>query len=216
MGADGSCLTWLTNGTPASFFATWRPGSGTAFDPGTCDPNAREVRVERAAPAPLRDRLWLGPRYRGLLLSDVAPRALSYDDCAGTKPRWSSRSRGGTLGSHCAACAGRPSRLPPPRVPRILVQRLEATAKTYARERTITRTAHALGIARHRVSGRLRLREALRAFGPYRFGRLGLREALRAFGPYRFSSASSEPTALDSHVDLIYLIRSPHVADDGH
>ncbi len=226
--ADGSCLTWVTNGTPASGSASWRPRSGTAFDPGSCEPNDRPVRIEPPAPVPLRDRLWLGPSYRGLLLSGVERRSLWYDDCGSFDPRHCPpavgvsteatcryrtfrgftengyrivRRRGALVGysnegggivllsGHQATMvfafprrhawlalrrlrpldATQPSRLPPPRVPRILVQRLETTAKTYARERTIQGTAHALGIARHRVSGRLRLREALRAFGPYRF-----------------------------------------------
>jgi hypothetical protein len=85
--ADGSCMTWLTNGTPASFFATWRPGSGTRFDPGTCDPEARPARVEPPAPAPRRGRLWLGTSHRGLLLSLVDGGYVAYDDCAHFDPR---------------------------------------------------------------------------------------------------------------------------------
>ncbi len=38
---DGSCLTWITNGTPASAAPSLRPGSGDSFAPGSCDPGAR-------------------------------------------------------------------------------------------------------------------------------------------------------------------------------
>jgi dipeptidyl aminopeptidase/acylaminoacyl peptidase len=82
---DGSCLTWLTNGTPASGAPAWRPGSGTRSDPGSCDPSARPALVDAPAPPRVRGGLWLGPRYRGLLLSRVGGgsrrRYLSYDDC---------------------------------------------------------------------------------------------------------------------------------------
>jgi hypothetical protein len=79
--ADGSCLTWLTNGAPSSSGATWRPGSGTDFGPGSCDPNERVPRAE-APRLPRGPGLWLGPRYRGLLLNDVTAGHLSYGDCA--------------------------------------------------------------------------------------------------------------------------------------
>ena len=78
---DGSCLTWLTNGTPESTHPAWRPASGTRFDPGSCDPDERPAQVD--APRLPRGRgLWLGAHYRGLLLSDVTAGHLSYDDCA--------------------------------------------------------------------------------------------------------------------------------------
>jgi hypothetical protein len=79
--ADGTCLTWLTNGTPASSGPAWRPGSGTRYDPGSCDPGSRAPLVDPPAPPPLRGRLWLGTGYRGLLLSDVQGSLLAYDDC---------------------------------------------------------------------------------------------------------------------------------------
>ena len=82
--ADGSCLTWLTNGTPASGLPAWRPGSGTRFDPGTCDPDARPPLI--GAPS-VRRGLWLGSEYRGLLLSRVRQGRLFYDDCARFEPR---------------------------------------------------------------------------------------------------------------------------------
>jgi hypothetical protein len=85
VGADGSCLTWLTNGTPASSVPSWRPGSGDRYDPGGCDPRARRALIEAPIPRALRGGLWLGSRYRGLLLSRVEQtrrnRYLSYNDC---------------------------------------------------------------------------------------------------------------------------------------
>jgi dipeptidyl aminopeptidase/acylaminoacyl peptidase len=85
VGADGGCLTWLTNGTPASFAATWRPGSGTRYDPGSCDPGLRAALVDAPTLPSLRGGLWLGTRYRGLLLSGVERMGrhtlVAYDDC---------------------------------------------------------------------------------------------------------------------------------------
>jgi WD40-like Beta Propeller Repeat len=78
--ADGSCLTWLTNGTPSSGSATWRPASGSRFDPGSCDPATREPAVSRRPP-PKRG-LWLGPRYGDLLFTGVGNGIAWYDDCA--------------------------------------------------------------------------------------------------------------------------------------
>jgi hypothetical protein len=83
--ADGTCLTWLTNGTPASGLAAWRPGSGTRYDPGSCDPATRPAVID-AHPLPeVEGGLWLGPRFRGRLLSGTLGegrhRHLAYEDC---------------------------------------------------------------------------------------------------------------------------------------
>jgi hypothetical protein len=82
---DGGCLTWLTNGTPASGTASWRPDSGTRFDPGSCDPASRPALIDPPVLPSIRSGVWLGPTYRGLLLSRVdrtGPRpSLSYLDC---------------------------------------------------------------------------------------------------------------------------------------
>jgi hypothetical protein len=51
----------------------------------------------------------------------------------------------------------------------VLARRLESAARARRRHGTIERTARVLGIARFEVEGRLRLRRALRSFGPYRF-----------------------------------------------
>ena len=82
MAADGSCLTWLTNGTPASGAASWRPASGGRFDPGSCDPATRAPRFERPRLPRVRGGLWLGRQHEGLLLADVYRWDLRYDDCA--------------------------------------------------------------------------------------------------------------------------------------
>ena len=48
---DGSCLTWLTNGSPSSAIPAWRPGSGDAFAPASCDPRSRTAQPRRPAEA---------------------------------------------------------------------------------------------------------------------------------------------------------------------
>lgn len=78
---DGSCFTWLTNGTPSSVSATWRPGSGDSFDPGSCDPNTRAPSLGVTSPRPFTGGLWLGVRYRGLLLAGADKNSLDYGDC---------------------------------------------------------------------------------------------------------------------------------------
>jgi hypothetical protein len=234
--ADGSCLTWLTNGTPANDAPAWRPISGSRFDPGSCDPGARAALVHAPTPPRFRGGLWLGPRYRGLLLSRVSGGRrrpyVSYNDCE----RFDARACPATvdIGSE-AACriaafrgltgnsyrflrrrgaivafygsdapvrilsghavttidlargnrlrdifrvmrslrpldASRPARrLAAPRVPRRLARRLETTARIRSRSRTVEQAARALGIRRFELERRLRLRQLLRSFGPYRF-----------------------------------------------
>jgi Tol biopolymer transport system component len=83
--SDGSCLTWLTNGTPASGAPAWRPDAGTRYDPGSCDPHSRPVLIDTPPLPRIRDGLWLGPRFGGLLLSDAQRTGrepyLAYVDC---------------------------------------------------------------------------------------------------------------------------------------
>jgi Tol biopolymer transport system component len=43
---DGSCLTWLTNGTALSSSPAYEPGAGLSADPGGCGPTQREPLVE--------------------------------------------------------------------------------------------------------------------------------------------------------------------------
>jgi Tol biopolymer transport system component len=92
---DGTCLTWLTNGTASSVEPAWRPG-GAATDPGGCGATPRKPLIEVdlgqarefGSPRPL----WLGLTHRGLLLSDVThgrsePLFFDYADCARYRPQ---------------------------------------------------------------------------------------------------------------------------------
>ena len=79
---DGSCLTWLTNGSPASRDPAWGGSSGPSASGrcGSIRPRPRvEVRTDRARG--LAGALWLGRSYRGLLLAGAFSEALIYDDC---------------------------------------------------------------------------------------------------------------------------------------
>ena len=89
--SDGSCLTWLTNGTPSSGAPAWRPGSGTRYNPVSCDPSSRPALIDSPPLPRVRSGLWLGPRFGALLLSRTA-RGLSepylaYYDCGLFDPR---------------------------------------------------------------------------------------------------------------------------------
>lgn len=94
--ADGSCLTWLTNGSPSSGDPAWR---GSAFSPaqvGACGPVRRpplvDVDVEALRASDRHPAYWLGNRHGSLLLGsaqgyEVGRRSLRtyaffYDDCA--------------------------------------------------------------------------------------------------------------------------------------
>ena len=91
---DGDCLTWLTNGTADSGDPTWHPAPG-ATEPAGCGATPRPPLVEvDLGPATGFDTgrpLWLGKRYRGLLLSDVdsGPHELffGYLDCGRYRAR---------------------------------------------------------------------------------------------------------------------------------
>ena len=62
-------------GTPA-----WRPGSGDSFT-ADCDPEARPLRYTPPKTAKFVGNLWLGHRYKRLLLTDVYGGGLDYRDC---------------------------------------------------------------------------------------------------------------------------------------
>jgi dipeptidyl aminopeptidase/acylaminoacyl peptidase len=96
---DGSCLTWLTNGTPASDDPDWRNAPGSSSRPRGCGPTplpprvAVDTRQVRAVDHPV---FWLGTHDRGLLLSHTeAIRGgrsagavyLHYEDCGRFRPR---------------------------------------------------------------------------------------------------------------------------------
>lgn len=89
---DGSCLTWLTNGTPASSAPTWSGKAGVSTDSGGCGAQGRSALLEIAAPRRTSGRaatLWMGENFRGRLYSGAAGLSsggplslLEYRDCA--------------------------------------------------------------------------------------------------------------------------------------
>ena len=91
VGAEGACLTWLTNGSPASEDGAWRPGPSPAdASPGRCGAARRplvEVPLDRRA----RGLLWLGPTHDDLLVSEYQPGRhatyIQYGDCGRFDPR---------------------------------------------------------------------------------------------------------------------------------
>jgi Tol biopolymer transport system component len=94
IGVDGSCLTWLTNGTAHSVTPDFERGTGLTSDPGGCGAVPREPLVETGMPKEQKRRFtswWLGRvAPNGLLLTDVAgdPHSLSfgYHDCGRFDP----------------------------------------------------------------------------------------------------------------------------------
>jgi WD40-like Beta Propeller Repeat len=85
---DGSCLTWLTNGT-ASASPAWMPGGGVSAAPG-CGGLGRPPLVEVAPTARARGSYWPGPALGAAFLSEVQGRgretAYFYDDCSAFDP----------------------------------------------------------------------------------------------------------------------------------
>ncbi|MEA2168660.1 MAG: hypothetical protein QOF76_1960 [Solirubrobacteraceae bacterium] len=88
IGADGSCLTWLTNGTPESRAPGWT-GSGEAA-PAACGAAGRKPLVEALPRRSQRASLWVGKRFGTTLLDGVAGRGrggiFTYDDCSAFNP----------------------------------------------------------------------------------------------------------------------------------
>lgn len=90
---DGSCLTWLTNGSPESWGPDFSPGNGLDSSPGGCGAIEREVLVDPLPPEHPSSfggkpypwpTLWMGPTYRGTVLAanlGSEPWDLSYFDC---------------------------------------------------------------------------------------------------------------------------------------
>jgi len=87
---DGSCLTWLTNGSPESETPSWDPDPDRSFAPGECG-----AAIGLTALVEFHDQkpptwgphynLWAGPRVQGRLLSSPAPAdwgTVDYADCA--------------------------------------------------------------------------------------------------------------------------------------
>ena len=89
VGSDGSCLTWLTNGSPSSQSPDWGPEANAEFSPGICGQHDRKPLVEfrpvkPKSWAPYAD-LWAGRQVGNWLLSSPAPswfRSVDYADCA--------------------------------------------------------------------------------------------------------------------------------------
>jgi Tol biopolymer transport system component len=89
---DGSCLTWLTNGNPASTDPDWSGGAGDSTYPGGCGAQGRGLLNEVDPPtgtARLPVKLWLGRSFGGTLYTgntgpfpDEPYRTLIYSDCA--------------------------------------------------------------------------------------------------------------------------------------
>ncbi|MDX6698520.1 MAG: hypothetical protein QOE65_1917 [Solirubrobacteraceae bacterium] len=93
VGVDGRCLTWLTNGAPASTGPEWsRAGGDTA--PGACGAAGRPALVEfppeTLARFGARGSHWLGPVFGNLLASEVdilqGHGFVEYGDCAAFQP----------------------------------------------------------------------------------------------------------------------------------
>ena len=93
MGTDGSCLTWLTNGTADPTAAAFERGAGLSSDPGGCGATPREPLLETdmselaGYDAPV---WWLGTRFGELLLSEAEEESgnadVEYEDCARYEP----------------------------------------------------------------------------------------------------------------------------------
>lgn len=93
---DGDCLTWLTNGFPGSFAPDWEPNPLAGTDPPGCGAVPRTPLVEARGRVARRVKhfkpLWLGMRYRSMLLTNVRASAkrgarFEYDDCGRYDPR---------------------------------------------------------------------------------------------------------------------------------
>ena len=90
---EGKCLTWLTNGSPASHSPSLGPETDATYFPGGCGAVDRQPVVEIAPLPPrkvdARPRLWAGPQVGDRLLSSMVgywpgtPNEIyAYADCA--------------------------------------------------------------------------------------------------------------------------------------
>jgi hypothetical protein len=161
--ADGTCMTWLTNGVPESNQPAWRPGSGERFDPGSCNPHERAPRAVPPRLPRLRGGLWLGPLHDGLMLSSVFREGrvhfLYYEDCASFDGCTDSIQL--TADRHCRDLPRRPQRRFRMRGALVLYQGRESATYVVS-GRTVTGIRH---------TGRMRLadmRRIVRDLRPYR------------------------------------------------
>jgi Tol biopolymer transport system component len=96
IGREGGCLTWLTNGNPASTDPDWSGDVDGSTGPGGCGAQGRALLNEIAAPTGskrLPIRLWMGRSFRGLLFTasagpvpDEPYRLMTYSDCSRYEP----------------------------------------------------------------------------------------------------------------------------------
>lgn len=100
--SDGSCLTWLTNGSPASHSPAWGPETDMSYTPRGCGADGRgplvEIRPLKRRKVDATPRLWAGPQIGSRLLSSLVgywPGSVSeyytYGDCAYFNPARCSR-----------------------------------------------------------------------------------------------------------------------------
>ena len=88
---DGKCLTWLTNGAPASLEPAWTGAAGQDFSAGGCGDRGLKPLQEIGPPGKEKGTmsLWLGATAGWRLLSGVdsyfGP-AFTYSDCAYFQP----------------------------------------------------------------------------------------------------------------------------------
>lgn len=94
IGADGSCVTWLTNGSPLSIDPAWRGPAAESTGPGRCGRTGRRARVAtdvaNVRGSSLSPVYWPGRSHTGLLLTAAIANAdrnalrandFLYDDC---------------------------------------------------------------------------------------------------------------------------------------
>jgi Tol biopolymer transport system component len=112
---DGGCLTWVTNGTPASGFPDWEPGPALSSDPGSCGATPRPPTVNVDLSGALAFTrvpvYWIGPvAPDGLLLSGTDPGregvSLEYGDCGAFDPAGCSKRTFGVYSSSACREAG--------------------------------------------------------------------------------------------------------------
>lgn len=82
MAADGSCLTWLTNGNRESYSPRFSPGEAAPASCATDRPPLIELRDHRGPP----DNVWLGETFGNGLLTYASRRDYSYSDCGAFEP----------------------------------------------------------------------------------------------------------------------------------
>ena len=93
--ADGSCLTWLTNGSPGSRDPAWRGAPGASVPGAVCGPGPRrplvDLDLEALGASDRHPAYWLGTRYGNVLLGSaqgyrtrrsLRTYSFTYDDCA--------------------------------------------------------------------------------------------------------------------------------------